>query len=80
MTLARAWVFAALAVAFVLTLLAIWINRRSRGGIVGATAAFGAAWLLLATIAGTGHDVFGRLSSGAPLAHAAARPRSRHDR
>jgi hypothetical protein len=31
---------------------------------------FGAAWLLLGTIAGTGHDVFGKLSSGAPLAPA----------
>jgi 4-amino-4-deoxy-L-arabinose transferase-like glycosyltransferase len=66
----RTWVFAALAVAFVLTLVAIWLNRRSRNGIVGATVAYGAAWLLLATIAGTGHDVFGRLSSGAPLAPA----------
>ncbi|WP_175114881.1 glycosyltransferase family 39 protein, partial [Paraburkholderia solisilvae] len=66
----RTWVFAALAVALVLTLAAMWINRNSRAGIVGATAAFGAAWLLLGTIAGTGHDVFGRLSSGAPLAPA----------
>jgi 4-amino-4-deoxy-L-arabinose transferase-like glycosyltransferase len=66
----RTWVFAALGVAFVLTLVALWINRRSRTGIVGAAAAFGAAWLLLGTIAGTGHDTFGRLSSGAPLAPA----------
>jgi 4-amino-4-deoxy-L-arabinose transferase-like glycosyltransferase len=66
----RTWVFAALAVGFALTLAAIWINRKSRHGIVGATLAYGAAWLLLATIAGTGHDVFGRLSSGAPLAPA----------
>jgi 4-amino-4-deoxy-L-arabinose transferase-like glycosyltransferase len=66
----RTWVLAAIAVAFVLTLFAIWLNRRGRAGIVGATAAFGAAWLLLGTIAGTGHDIFGRVSSGAPLAPA----------
>jgi 4-amino-4-deoxy-L-arabinose transferase-like glycosyltransferase len=66
----RSWVLAALGVAFVLTLAAMWLNRHSRSGIVGATALFGAAWLLLGTIAGTGHDVFGRLSSGAPLAPA----------
>jgi 4-amino-4-deoxy-L-arabinose transferase-like glycosyltransferase len=66
----RGWVVAALGVGFALTLAALWLNRRSRGGIGGAAAMFGAAWLLLATIAGTGHDVFGRLSSGAPLAPA----------
>jgi 4-amino-4-deoxy-L-arabinose transferase-like glycosyltransferase len=64
----RVWVLAALGVAFALTLAAMWLNRHSRTGIVSATAMFGAAWLLLGTIAGTGHDVFGRLSSGAPLA------------
>ena len=66
----RVWVLAALGVAFALTLAAMWLNRHSRAGILGATATFGAAWLLLGTIAGTGHDVFGRLSSGAPLAPA----------
>ena len=66
----RTWVLAAIGVAFVLTLAALWLNRRSRAGILGAIAMFGAAWLLLGTIAGTGHDVFGRLSSGAPLAPA----------
>lgn len=66
----RNWVFAALAVAFGLTLVALWLNRRSRTGIVGAATVFGAGWLLLGTIAGTGHDTFGRLSSGAPLAPA----------
>ncbi|HEY3598720.1 MAG TPA: glycosyltransferase family 39 protein [Paraburkholderia sp.] len=73
----RGWVFAALSAAFVMTLVALWLNRRSRrdmggnggnSGIGGAAAAFGAAWLLLGMIAGTGHDVFGRLSSGALLA------------
>jgi hypothetical protein len=63
-------VLAALGVAFALTLAALWLNRRSRAGSLGAIATFGAAWLLLGTIAGTGHDVFGRLSSGAPLAPA----------
>jgi 4-amino-4-deoxy-L-arabinose transferase-like glycosyltransferase len=66
----QVWVYAALGVAFALTIVALWINRRSRGSIVGATAAFAAGWVLLGTIAGTGHDVFGRLSSGAPLAPA----------
>ncbi|MGF6936908.1 4-amino-4-deoxy-L-arabinose transferase-like glycosyltransferase [Paraburkholderia sp. UCT70] len=73
----RVWVLAALAVAFVLTLFALWLNRRGQGGVganarvgLGSLAAFGAGWLLLGTIAGTGHDVFGRLSSGAPLAPA----------
>ena len=66
----RGWVFAALGVAFVLTLAALWINRKSRSGVLGAAIAFGAGWLLLGTIAGTGHDTFGRLSSGAPLAPA----------
>jgi 4-amino-4-deoxy-L-arabinose transferase-like glycosyltransferase len=66
----RSWVLAALGVAFVFTLAALWFNRRSRAGTLGALASFGAAWLLLGTIAGTGHDVFGRLSSGAPLAPA----------
>ena len=64
------WVYAALGVAFVLTLVALWINRRSRAGIFGATATFGFAWLLFGTIGGTGHEVFGRLSSGAPIAPA----------
>jgi len=73
----RVWVLAALAVAFALTLAALWLNRRVQGGAgsnrgigLGAVAAFGAGWLLLGMIAGTGHDVFGRLSSGAPLAPA----------
>ncbi|ACC70117.1 glycosyltransferase family 39 protein [Paraburkholderia phymatum] len=83
----RNWVFAALAVGFVCTLVAIWINRRGRHaanatpggspasvlpptGIARAATAFGLGWILLATVAGTGHDAFGRLSSGAPLAPA----------
>jgi 4-amino-4-deoxy-L-arabinose transferase-like glycosyltransferase len=66
----RTWVLAALAVAFAVTLAALWLNRRGRAGSLAAVATFGAAWLLLGTIAGTGHDVFGRLSSGAPLAPA----------
>jgi 4-amino-4-deoxy-L-arabinose transferase-like glycosyltransferase len=84
----RTWVFAALAVGLILTLAAIWVNRRRRAaangpanglqqtqdsfrqGIFSAATAFGFGWVLLATIAGTGHDAFGRLSSGAPLAPA----------
>ncbi|WJF88961.1 glycosyltransferase family 39 protein [Paraburkholderia bonniea] len=66
----RTWVFAALGVAFVLTLAALWLNRRCKTGITAAVIAFGAGWLLLGTIAGTGHNLFGRLSSGAPLAPA----------
>ncbi|WP_153100426.1 glycosyltransferase family 39 protein [Paraburkholderia hayleyella] len=64
----RGWVLAALAVAFALTLVALWLNRRSKNGIAASVVMFGAAWLLLGTIAGTGHNIFGRLSSGAPLA------------
>ncbi|PXW27328.1 glycosyltransferase family 39 protein [Paraburkholderia caballeronis] len=67
------WVYAALAAGFVLTLVALWLNRRSRDpqtARTGPAIAFGAGWLLLATIAGTGHDVFGTVSSGAPLAPA----------
>jgi 4-amino-4-deoxy-L-arabinose transferase-like glycosyltransferase len=60
----QVWVYAALAVAFVLTLLAIWLNRRST---IAAFVTLGAAWLLMGTIAGTGHDVFGRESSGVQL-------------
>jgi len=58
------WVYAALAVAFVVTLAAIWYNRRSS---IGGVVLLGTAWLLIGTIAGTGHDVFGRESSGVKL-------------
>lgn len=58
------WVWAGLAVAFVATLVALWLNRR--GVLAGATG-LGAAWLLLGTIAGSGHDVFGTQSSGVQL-------------
>ncbi|MDR5813268.1 glycosyltransferase family 39 protein [Caballeronia sp. LZ033] len=58
------WVWAGLAVAFVATLVALWLNRRSV--LAGATG-LGAAWLLLGTIAGCGHDVFGTQSSGVQL-------------
>ncbi|TCK43384.1 4-amino-4-deoxy-L-arabinose transferase-like glycosyltransferase [Paraburkholderia sp. BL8N3] len=63
----QVWVYAAIAVAFVVTLVAIWLNRRST---IAAAVALGTAWLLLGTIAGTGHDVFGRESSGVKLAPA----------
>ncbi|OXI90711.1 4-amino-4-deoxy-L-arabinose transferase [Burkholderia sp. AU31652] len=60
------WLYAGLAVAAVLTLAAAWLNRRA--GAAAALAAFGAAWLAFGTIGGTGHDEFGRYSSGALLA------------
>jgi hypothetical protein len=60
----QVWVWAAIAVAFVVTLSALWLNRRS---VLAGAAGLGAAWLLLGTIAGTGHDVFGTESSGVKL-------------
>jgi 4-amino-4-deoxy-L-arabinose transferase-like glycosyltransferase len=69
----QVWVFGAAAVAFVVTMVGLRLNRAKRTPETGARApvvALGTAWLLLATIAGTGHDVFGTLSSGAPLAPA----------
>jgi 4-amino-4-deoxy-L-arabinose transferase-like glycosyltransferase len=66
----RVWVFAALGVAFALTLVALRLAGRARAGVLPAATAFGAAWVMLATIAGTGHEAFGRQSSGAPLAPA----------
>lgn len=67
----QVWVFAAASVGFVVTAIGLWLNRAPRTPATGATApavALGTAWILLTTIAGTGHDVFGTLSSGAPLA------------
>ncbi|QGZ61599.1 glycosyltransferase family 39 protein [Paraburkholderia acidisoli] len=69
----QVWVFAAGAVGFVGTMTGLRLNRAKRTPDTGARApaiALGTAWLLLATVAGTGHDVFGTLSSGAPLAPA----------
>ncbi len=60
----QTWVWAAIAVAFIVTLVALWLNRRSV--LAGATG-LGAAWLLLGTIAETGHNVFGTESSGVNL-------------
>lgn len=62
------WLYVGLAIAAVLTLVAAWLNRRT--GVTAALAAFGAAWLMFGTIGGTGHDEFGRYSSGALLAPA----------
>ncbi|HEF5787410.1 4-amino-4-deoxy-L-arabinose transferase [Burkholderia multivorans] len=62
------WLYVGLAVAAVLTFVAAWLNRRV--GVTAALAAFGAAWLMFGTIGGTGHDEFGRYSSGALLAPA----------
>ena len=68
------WVYGAIAVAFVLTLLALIANKRT-GGTEGASVRasvviVGLAWLSLGTIAGSGHEVFGRHSSGVLLAPA----------
>ncbi|KNH05101.1 Polymyxin resistance protein ArnT, undecaprenyl phosphate-alpha-L-Ara4N transferase Melittin resistance protein PqaB [Candidatus Burkholderia brachyanthoides] len=60
----QVWIWAALAVAFVVTVFGIWLNRCS---VLAGAAGLGAAWLLLGTIAGTGHDVFGTESSGVKL-------------
>jgi len=62
------WLYGGLAVAVALTLVAMRFSRRERDGIVGTLIAFGAAWLLFGAIGGTGHDEFGRYSSGALLA------------
>ncbi|RQR84893.1 MULTISPECIES: glycosyltransferase family 39 protein [unclassified Burkholderia] len=64
----QVWLYAGLAVAGALTLAAAWLNRRV--GVAAAIIAFGAAWLAFGTIGGTGHDEFGRYSSGALLAPA----------
>ncbi len=66
----QVWIFAAIGTAFVLTLVALWLARRARGSVLPSAVAFGAAWVMLSTIAGTGHEVFGRQSSGALLAPA----------
>lgn len=66
----RVWVFAAVGVALVLTLAALAVLRLTERGVLPSAVVFGAAWVMLCTIAGTGHDVFGRQSSGALLAPA----------
>jgi len=60
----QVWVYAGLAAALICTLLAIWINRRHT---MASVIMFGAGWLLLGTIGGTGHETFGRESSGVLL-------------
>jgi 4-amino-4-deoxy-L-arabinose transferase-like glycosyltransferase len=66
----RVWVFAAIGVAFALTLGALVLLRRAKHGVLPSAVVFGAAWVMLCTIAGLGHEVFGRYSSGALLAPA----------
>lgn len=58
------WVYLALAVGLAGILLAAWLNRRNT---THALLAFAAGWLLLGTIGGNGHEVFGRQSSGVLL-------------
>lgn len=66
----RVWVLAAIGVAFVLTLAALVVLRRTERGILPSAAVFAVAWVMLCSIAGCGHEVFGRQSSGALLAPA----------
>ncbi len=66
----RVWAYAGVGIALALTLAALAVNRRARTGVLPAATVFGAAWVLLASIAGTGHEAFGRQSSGALLAPA----------
>jgi 4-amino-4-deoxy-L-arabinose transferase-like glycosyltransferase len=72
----QVWVYLALAVALVMLLFAGWLNRRSSNQATShatshattrAIIAFAAGWLLLGTIGGNGHEVFGRQSSGVLL-------------
>ncbi|TKC90196.1 glycosyltransferase family 39 protein [Trinickia terrae] len=64
----QVWVWAAIGAALALTLAAVAMTRCKRAGVLPAVIVFGTAWLMLGTIAGTGHDAFGRQSSGALLA------------
>lgn len=75
----RRWLWTALGTAALFTLAALWAVRpnaadaagdatRNAGRRLAAISAHGFAWVLLALIAGTGHNVFGQLSSGAALA------------
>jgi len=49
---------------------ALAVLRRAEHGVLASAAVFAAGWIMLCTIGGTGHDVFGRQSSGALLAPA----------
>lgn len=66
----RVWVFAAIGAALLLTLAALAVLRRAERGVLASAIVFGAGWILLCTIGGAGHEVFGRQSSGALLAPA----------
>jgi len=62
------YALAALALMLVGTLAAWYINRRAvPHATAQAVLAFGVTWVLATTIAGNGHEVFGRASSGADL-------------
>lgn len=66
----RMWVFAAVGVGIVFTSCSLWLVRRAGAPVPRSVTAFAAGWVLLATIGGTGHEVFSRQSSGALLAPA----------
>ena len=62
------YALAALAVALAGIIVALWLNRRETPQApFQAVLAFGVAWILATTLAGNGHEVFGRYSSGVLL-------------
>lgn len=67
----QVWVYVALGLALLGTALAAWVERRRRAATPLPTLliyAFG--WFIAVSVAGNGHEVFGRQSSGALLAPA----------
>ncbi len=63
------WVYLALAAALIGIALSAWINARNKpSATMQALLVYACGWLAATTIAGNAHDVFGRISSGAPLA------------
>lgn len=66
----RTWVFVAIAAGAALLCVALWLARRPGAPVLRSATAFATAWLLVSTIAGNGHETFGRHSSGALLAPA----------
>jgi hypothetical protein len=65
----QVWAYLALALLLVGVALTAWINRsRISGAPQRALVAFAATWFIAIDVAGNGHEVFGRSSSGAMLA------------
>ena len=62
------YALAALGLALLGTLVAVWLNRRETPRATAhAVIVFGVAWILATALAGNGHEVFGRYSSGVLL-------------